>query len=88
MSHAKQKTPILKQEPTRSLDQYYSSKELSGILNLSMSTLAAYRRRGIGPKYIAVGYRSYRYSREEVARYLEEMTRASTSATQNYYLQS
>jgi predicted DNA-binding transcriptional regulator AlpA len=82
------KPPLkLQQEPASSLeDHYYTSRELSGILNLSMSTLAGYRRRGTGPKYIALSYRNYRYPQSEVTRYLEEMTRASTSATRNYDL--
>jgi|GEM_PF-4367387 len=69
-------------------DQYYTTRDLSNILHLSMSTLADYRRKGIGPKYIVVGYRSYRYSQEEVIKFVEERTRASTSATQNYDLKS
>lgn len=87
MSQVKQKPTSSKQEPDDELrDRYYTSRELSGILNLSMSTLASYRRRGNGPKYIALGYRSYRYPREEVVRFLEEMTRTSTSANRNYDL--
>lgn len=74
-----------KEAPVRELkDRYYTSKELSEILSLSMSTLAEYRRKGIGPKYIAVGYRSYRYPREEILKFIEEQTRASTSANRNY----
>lgn len=76
------KTPVCNLE-----DHYYSTKELSGILGLSMSTLAEYRRRGIGPKYIAVGYHTYRYARAEILKYIEEKTRTSTSATRNYDLQ-
>ena len=67
-------------------DNYYTSRELSGILSLSMNTLAEYRRKGIGPKFILVGYHSCRYAKEEVLKYIEEMTRASTSATKNYDL--
>jgi len=67
-------------------DQYYTTRELSSILNLSMNTLADYRRKGIGPKYISVGYRSCRYAETEVLKYIEERTRASTSATRNYDL--
>ena len=69
-------------------DQYYSPKELADILGISMSTLAGYRRKGIGPKYIAFGYHTYRYARAEILKYLEEKTRTSTSATRNYDLQS
>lgn len=88
MPPTKKKTPSVNQKPIRNLDNHYTSRELSDLLNIAMSTLASYRRKGIGPKYVVLGYRSYRYSKEEVARYLEEMTRASTSATQNYDLQS
>jgi len=65
-------------------DQYYTTRELSEILGLAMSTLAEYRRKGIGPKYIAVGYRSYRYPRSEILAFIEEQTCASTSANRNY----
>ena len=85
MPHVKYVVP---EEPTvcKLTDQYYSTRELAGILGISMSTLAGYRRQGIGPKYIAFGYHTYRYARAEVLKYLEERTRASTSATRNYDL--
>jgi len=87
MYHAKheasEKTPIFNLK-----EQYYTSRELSNLLRLSMSTLAEYRRKGIGPNYIVAGYRSYLYSKEEVIKFVEERTRASTSATQNYNLKS
>lgn len=67
-------------------DSYYNARELSRLLNVSMGTLADYRRKGIGPQYISVGYRSCRYAKTEVLKYIEERTRASTSATRNYDL--
>ena len=67
-------------------DLYYTPQELSSILGLSLSTLAWHRRQGTGPKYVAFSYHTYRYSKEEVARFIEEMTRTSTSATRNYDL--
>ena len=82
---AKQKSPS--PTPAFNLENcYYSTRELSGLLNISMSTLADYRRKGIGPQYISVGYRSCRYAKTEVLKYIEERTRASTSATRNYAL--
>ncbi len=87
MSSTNQKSP--QKLPTPALDlkeHYYTPKELSGILNLSMSTLAEYRRNGLGPQYISVGYRSCRYAKTEVLKYIDERTRASTSATKNYNL--
>lgn len=69
-------------------DKYYTPRELSDILGISMNTLAEYRRRGTGPKYIAFGYHTYRYARAEVLAFIEERTRASTSATRNHDLQS
>lgn len=85
MPHIKYLNP--KEIPACDLtDQYYSTRELANILSVSMSTLAQYRRMGIGPKYIAFGYHTYRYARAEVLKYLEERTRASTSATRNYDL--
>ena len=65
---------------------YYTTREVARALHVSVSTLCAYRRKGIGPKYSVVGYRTYRYPKEEVMRYVREMTRTSTSATQNYDL--
>lgn len=85
--------PRVKLEAFKEIDicdldrDYYTSRGLSNVLHLSMSTLAEYRRKGIGPKYIAVGYRSYRYSKEEVLKFINERTRASTSATRNYDLE-
>lgn len=90
----KPKKEIYVLEPKKNLDfkcdlaeQYYTTRELSGLLSLSMNTLADYRRKGIGPKYISVGYRSCRYAKSEVLKYIEERTRESTSATENYNLQ-
>jgi predicted DNA-binding transcriptional regulator AlpA len=83
----KKKRGVNKEPPPCDLEgSYYTSRQLSRALSLSMSTLAEYRRKGIGPKFVAFGYRSYRYPKEEVRRYIDEMTRASTSATQNYDL--
>ena len=78
-----------KPKPKRVCDlgeDYYTTKEVADALKLSVSALGEYRRKGTGPKYTVVSYRSYRYSKAEVMRYLQEMTRASTSATRNYDL--
>ena len=69
-------------------DQYYTTREVAEALNLSVSALCGYRRKGTGPKYIVVSYRNYRYPKAEVMQHLKEMTRTSTSATGNYDLQS
>ena len=84
-----ERKPKPKPKPKRVCDlgeDYYTTKEVADALNLSVSALGEYRRKGIGPKYTVVSYRSYRYSKAEVMRYLQEMTRASTSATRNYDL--
>ena len=60
-------------------EYYYTTKELSGLLNLAPSTLAGYRRSGVGPKYISLGYRTCRYARAEVLAYIAEHARMSTS---------
>ncbi len=60
-------------------EYYYTTKELSGLLNLAPSTLAGYRRSGVGPKYISLGYRTCRYARTEVLAYMAERARMSTS---------
>ena len=60
-------------------EYYYTTKELSGLLNIATSTLSGYRRAGTGPKYISFGYRTCRYAKADVAAYMEERTRLSTS---------
>ena len=60
-------------------EYYYTTKELSGLLNIATSTLSGYRRAGTGPKYISFGYRTCRYARADVTAYMEERTRLSTS---------
>jgi len=60
-------------------EYYYTTKELSGLLNLAPSTLAGYRRSGVGPRYISLGYRTCRYAKTEVLAYMAERARMSTS---------
>lgn len=74
------------EKPTYNIEDCYSSRELSILFNISMSTLADYRRKGIGPKFVVFGYRNYRYPKDELVRYIQERTRTSTSATRNYDL--
>lgn len=87
------KNPIAPERPAPKPEEpYYTSKELAALLGISMNTLAIMRRAEDIPKYIMIGYRSFRYPKKEVHRYIkkrtrEDRTRASTSATQNYDLQ-
>lgn len=68
--------------PGDGLDEYYyTTKDLSGLLNLSPSTLSGYRRAGNGPAYVVFGYRTIRYPRAEVLAYMAERERLSTSDT-------
>ena len=60
-------------------EYYYTTKELSGLLSLATSTLSGYRRSGVGPKYISIGYRTCRYARSDVQAYMKERERQSTS---------
>ena len=69
-------TPDLEGGPE---EYYYTTKELSGLLNIAPSTLAGYRRSGVGPKYISLGYRTCRYAKTEVLAYMAERARMSTS---------
>lgn len=66
---------------------YCTSKELADFSGIHMQILTSWQRKGNTPQYAAVSCRSYRYPKEEFHRYIEERTRASTSATQNYDLQ-
>lgn len=59
--------------------QYYSPKELSDLLGISMSLLSKLRLSGKGPKYIKISYRVLRYPMTEVAKYIEAYKRQSTS---------
>ena len=67
-------------------DYYYTTKELSGLLNIAPSTLSGYRRAGNGPKYISFGYRTCRYAKADVLAYMEERTRNSTSDQSSYQM--
>ena len=58
---------------------YYTSKELSGLLGVAPSTLSAYRRCGVGPKFIVFGHRTLRYARSDIQAYMKDRARQSTS---------
>ncbi len=58
---------------------FYTTKELSDLLNLSVATLSTLRRNKMGPKYFVFGYRTYRYARADVLAYIEERTRKASS---------
>jgi hypothetical protein len=73
------KTRVVPDLETGEKEYYYTTKELSGLLNLAISTLAGYRRAGVGPNYISLGYRTCRYARSEVLAYMNERARMSTS---------
>ncbi len=73
------KTRVVPNLETGEEEYYYTTKELSGLLNLAPSTLAGYRRAGVGPHYISLGYRTCRYARTEVLAYMAERVRMSTS---------
>lgn len=59
--------------------QYFTPKELSDLLGISISLLNKLRLSGKGPKYIKVSYRVLRYPLTEVAQYIEAYKRQSTS---------
>lgn len=60
-------------------DYYYTTKELSGFLNISESSLRGYRRTGNGPKFTTLGYRNCRYAKTDVLEYIAQRQRLSTS---------
>jgi excisionase family DNA binding protein len=67
-------------------EESYTTKQLAKLLGVSIHTLAKWRRQGNSPRYAVIGYRSRRYPKAEVIKYIQERTRASTSATRNYDL--
>ena len=76
------KLPIEKNLPDPGADlkdYYYTTKELSGLLNLAVSTLSGYRHSGVGPKYVLIGHRTCRYAKADVVAYIAERERLSTS---------
>jgi len=52
--------------------------EAAAILKVKPNTLAKWRVTGEGPAFIRVG-RSVRYSSREIARFIDQQTRSSTS---------
>ena len=60
-------------------EYYYTTKELSGLLGVGMSTLSSYRRAGVGPQFIVFGHRTLRYARSDIQTYMKERARHSTS---------
>lgn len=51
--------------PSDELD-FLCSRDVAGILKISVSTLAKWRQRGAGPAFTRVGERIVRYRREDV----------------------
>lgn len=80
----KKSSLLQKQRVTPNLENdeqeyYYTTRELSGLLGVSPSTLSGYRRAGVGPKFIVFGHRTLRYARSDIQTYMREKVRQSTS---------
>jgi predicted DNA-binding transcriptional regulator AlpA len=51
---------------------YYSAKELSEFLGVSVRTLSNYRAKGWGPKYFKFGHRTCRYAMKDILQYIQD----------------
>lgn len=75
--------PKIKQfisEDSMTVEQkYYTPKSLAGLLGISESLLNKLRINGKGPAYNKISHKIVRYPSEEVARYLKNHKRQSTS---------
>lgn len=47
-------------------------QQASNYLHVSVCTLAKYRRDGVGPTYIKLGYRCVRYRLDDLKNYVEQ----------------
>ena len=65
--------------PKISEEAFYDTKEVAAILGLSYRTIQSYRGEGKGLNFIDVSYKVKLYSKRELAKYIANRTRASTS---------
>jgi hypothetical protein len=54
------------------MEQYLSSKEVSRILGFALITLAIWRQKKIGPRFIIMDNGRVRYRRSDVEGYMEQ----------------
>ena len=57
---------------------YLTPEQLSDLLQVPVGVLAQWRCRGEGPKFIKLGGKHVRYSKEALAEYLSEQERTAT----------
>jgi hypothetical protein len=62
-----------------SLDRLLTTEQTAEVFGITQNTLEKWRVFGRGPKFVRVG-RRIRYSPTDIAAYLAESTRTSTSA--------
>jgi hypothetical protein len=71
------------QETDTTMKEYYTAEEAAHILGVRKGTLTSWRRKGKGPKYLAIRrqvlYPNIFYPATEVDKYLKERERCSTS---------
>lgn len=63
------------------MDELLNPKETAGRLGMAVQTLAAWRAKGFGPRYVKVGAR-VRYSRTAIEEWLLERTRGEMAKPQ------
>jgi excisionase family DNA binding protein len=56
------------------VEELLTAQELARLLKVSVHTLRAWRREGVGPPWIKVG-RAIRYRRSDVERWLEQQAK-------------
>ena len=72
----KQKSPP--QAPANPCEQLYSPNETADLLGVAPQTLAHWRVKGIGPRYVHLSKRCVRYSASVLKEWLEERIQSST----------
>ena len=56
-----------------------TAKEVAAQLRVSLSTLRGWRKKGQGPPVVALGPGTYRYSEEEIEKFIADKTRRKES---------
>lgn len=60
-----------------------TTRQAANTIGVSVSTLKRMRYAGLGPAYVKVGAKTYRYLIQDIEAWLEERRKASPSAPKN-----
>lgn len=78
MSGKANKSPETVDTETTMLDALWTEVQVAAFLGISIKTMAPWRNRGRGPRFIKVGH-LVRYRPADVRAYVEQQARTSTS---------